>query len=246
MLPGFRFLFIATILTVSVLVFGLGAAALLRATHDSFATLPQRRPPEQVFVKQRLDTPVIALLRVEPEQNVSSAVSAVSPETARVEPTIVDVQAKAPAGSVVAALAIPEPPPAPALDPGTLQSEILRSLEQQPVAAGAPVEISTATDASPSIVTQRDGTSGDNTTATAAPPAKIAALSSGGDEAAKLAVEAQKKTEAAKLRSRKLEAARRARIAKQTAQRRRNAAIRSRAAQQKPAAQPFNAPFGTN
>ena len=33
MLPGFRFLLAAILLSASILVFGLGAAALLRATH---------------------------------------------------------------------------------------------------------------------------------------------------------------------------------------------------------------------
>ena len=38
MLPGFRFLFAAIALSVSILVFGLGAAALLRAAHEEFAS----------------------------------------------------------------------------------------------------------------------------------------------------------------------------------------------------------------
>ncbi len=68
MLPGFRFLFAAIVLSMSVLVFGLGAAALLRTAHEEFASLPSRRaPPEQVFAKQN-ETPVptLALLRFDP------------------------------------------------------------------------------------------------------------------------------------------------------------------------------------
>src|SRR5206468_2200031 len=50
MLPGFRFLFAAIVLSMSVLIFGLGAAALLRSAHEEFASLPSRRAPaEQVF-----------------------------------------------------------------------------------------------------------------------------------------------------------------------------------------------------
>src|SRR3981189_2401695 len=50
MLPGFRFLFGAIVLSMSVLVFGLGAAALLRAAHEEFANVPSRRaPPARVF-----------------------------------------------------------------------------------------------------------------------------------------------------------------------------------------------------
>jgi hypothetical protein len=73
MLPGFRFLFAAIVLSVSVLVFGLGAAALLRAAHEQFASIPQRRaPPEPVFAR-RDEPPTLALLRVEPvgTENVS-------------------------------------------------------------------------------------------------------------------------------------------------------------------------------
>ena len=52
MLPGFRFLFAAIVLSMSILVFGLGAAALLRAAHEEFANLPSRRaPPEPVFAR---------------------------------------------------------------------------------------------------------------------------------------------------------------------------------------------------
>lgn len=67
MLPGFRFLFTAIVLTMSILVFGLGAAALLRASHEEFATLQSRRgPPERLFARQN-DIPTLALLRVEPD-----------------------------------------------------------------------------------------------------------------------------------------------------------------------------------
>src|SRR4051812_7141160 len=53
MLPGFRFLFAAIVLSMSVLIFGLGAAALLRAAHEQFASIPSRRPPpEPVFARQ--------------------------------------------------------------------------------------------------------------------------------------------------------------------------------------------------
>ena len=68
MLPGFRFLFAAIVLSMSILVFGLGAAALLRAAHEEFANLPSRRaPPEPVFARLNDDPmPSLALLRVDP------------------------------------------------------------------------------------------------------------------------------------------------------------------------------------
>jgi hypothetical protein len=67
MLPGFRFLFAAIILSMSILVFGLGAAALLRAAHEEFASAPAwRGTPETVFAQQNEATrPVLALLRVD-------------------------------------------------------------------------------------------------------------------------------------------------------------------------------------
>ena len=45
MLPGFRLLAIIVALAASVLVFGLGAAAFLRATHEEFAAAPLRNLP---------------------------------------------------------------------------------------------------------------------------------------------------------------------------------------------------------
>jgi hypothetical protein len=68
MLPGFRFLFAAIVLSLSILVFGLGAAALLRAAHEEFASAPTwHAPPETTFAQQSEATrPVLAMLRVEP------------------------------------------------------------------------------------------------------------------------------------------------------------------------------------
>lgn len=68
MLPGFRFLFAATLLTVSLLVFGLGAAALLRASHEQFVSLPKQAIPAPIFA-QTADAalPTLSMLRVERE-----------------------------------------------------------------------------------------------------------------------------------------------------------------------------------
>ena len=66
MLPGFRFLFAAILLCTSLLVFGLGAAALLRATHEQAANGPSwRTGPGQTFA-QPPEPPVLAVMRVEP------------------------------------------------------------------------------------------------------------------------------------------------------------------------------------
>jgi hypothetical protein len=67
MLPGFRFLFAAIMLSMSILVFGLGATALLRTAHDEFANAPSWQPaPETRFAQQNDATkPVLAMLRVD-------------------------------------------------------------------------------------------------------------------------------------------------------------------------------------
>ena len=68
MLPGFRFLFAATMLSMSLLIFGLGAAALFRAAHESFASTSSWHATPDVPFAQRPDTtlPMLAALRVEP------------------------------------------------------------------------------------------------------------------------------------------------------------------------------------
>jgi hypothetical protein len=68
MLPGFRFLFAAIVLSMSILVFGLGAAALLRAAHEEFASTPSwHAAPETNFAQQGEATgPVLAMLHVDP------------------------------------------------------------------------------------------------------------------------------------------------------------------------------------
>lgn len=91
MLPGFRFLFAAVLLTVSFVVFGLGAAALLRSAHQEFAAIPTRRPPQTVFAQQPVEAPpTLSMLRVEapppaPETAAPPAVS-LTPAAEQVPP----------------------------------------------------------------------------------------------------------------------------------------------------------------
>ena len=67
MLPGFRFLLAAIVLSISLLIFGLGAAALLRAAHEEFASIPSRRAlPETLFAQRDDAGPTLALARIEP------------------------------------------------------------------------------------------------------------------------------------------------------------------------------------
>jgi len=83
MLPGFRIFFATIVLAVSVLIFGLGAAALLRASHEEFASLPSWRPtqPPQ-FATKAEPLPTLAMLRVEtPTAKAFAQEPTAAPET---------------------------------------------------------------------------------------------------------------------------------------------------------------------
>lgn len=97
MLPGFRLLAITVAVAASVLVFGLGAAALLRATHEEFAAAPLRslQTPASSFVAE---TPTLAVLQVEP---------------APAEPTLAETPASQPVDAAPAPVLAPAPAPAP-------------------------------------------------------------------------------------------------------------------------------------
>ena len=121
MLPGFRFLFTAIVLSMSVLIFGLGAAALLRAAHEEFANLPSRRVlSEPPTFARRNDgpPPTLALLRVDPpvaEKPAENVPAAAVPEAT--------IDALAPAG---------QPPDARPAEP-----EKLAALPAEPMQAEA-------------------------------------------------------------------------------------------------------------
>ncbi len=89
MLPGFRFLLAATLLTISLLVFGLGAAALLRASHERFASLPKQPVLAPVFTQTVDAAPsTLSMLRVEQAPDVdTSAVAGVTPRFDTLLPT---------------------------------------------------------------------------------------------------------------------------------------------------------------
>ncbi len=97
MLPGFRFLFAAIVLSMSILVFGLGAAALLRAAHEEFATTPSWHASPEPVLAQRTETqgpvtqgpvtqgPVLAMLQVEPPAAEEKALDQVAAPTTPAE-----------------------------------------------------------------------------------------------------------------------------------------------------------------
>lgn len=67
MLPGFRILIATIVLSASVLIFGLGAAALLRSAHEEFVGIPAWRAAQQPMAPAfDSNRPTLALLRVDP------------------------------------------------------------------------------------------------------------------------------------------------------------------------------------
>src|ERR1700738_4568356 len=101
MLPGFRFLFAAIVLSMSILIFGLGAAALLRAAHEEFASNPSwRSAPATMFAQQtEASGPVLALLRVEPPAAEQKAPDNAAAPTAAAPAAAAPSQETAPAVS---------------------------------------------------------------------------------------------------------------------------------------------------
>lgn len=147
MLPGFRFLFAAILLSTSVLVFGVGAAALLRASHEQYVSNPAWRngPQEQIFAQASEPAqPVLAALRTEPEPTTEPA-----PSLRDLVPTIA-LPANEPEQAVAATAdadaqpqVVAAPTEAPAADPG--------KAETTDAAAPAPVDTLIPTDTTASI-----------------------------------------------------------------------------------------------
>lgn len=158
MLPGFRFLFTAIVLSMSILIFGLGAAALLRAAHEEFANLPARRaPPQPMFARQNDDQPpTLALLRVDTPvivQPTENAPAAAVPEAA------IDVPAPA------------EPDKLAALKPAEEPVQVEAAKPEAPVK-----EASAETAPAPAAETESPATNAEvNLTAIAATPEPAAA-----------------------------------------------------------------------
>src|SRR5262249_29909027 len=147
MLPGFRFLLAAIVLSMSILIFGLGAAALLRAAHEEVASVPTRRVMAEPVFAQQLEAPqsTLALLRVEPVMpekasdasaatlppepapEAAPALDAVAPgETAQPEAEAKPEVATPPESAATETLA-----PTPAVEPASTETKIV-ALETAP------------------------------------------------------------------------------------------------------------------
>lgn len=162
MLPGFRFLFAAIVLSMSVLVFGLGAAALLRAAHEEFASLPTRRaPPAPVFARfNDAPMPNLSLLRVDPieadkpQDDARAAAIDVAPDTAAPAETAADDKPAEP--ERVAALSMAERSPAPPTE-ATTETPAARVETEVPVADVEFVATIPDTSASPAATVPAPG-----------------------------------------------------------------------------------------
>jgi hypothetical protein len=98
MLPGFRFLLAAIVFSCSVIVFGLGAAALFRAAHEQFASSSSwRGAPEADFTaflpQAEAPRPVIAMLRIEPSMLQPESASSEMQPDATADSQVSDSQA---------------------------------------------------------------------------------------------------------------------------------------------------------
>jgi hypothetical protein len=143
MLPGFRFLFAAIVLSMSILIFGLGAAALLRAAHEQFASIPTRRPvPETLFAQQpnEASKPVLAMLSIEAQPAAPNVLDKASAAETPAEPAAV---ASAPAEPERIAAPQPEPssPPQTIAKPEVPVAEAPAPGDAAPVATAAPAAV---------------------------------------------------------------------------------------------------------
>jgi len=193
MLPGLRFLFAATVLTMSILIFGLGAAALLRAAHEEVASAPSRRVIPETKFAAPIETaiPTLALLRVEPLPAESKPADNVAAAEPAAQPAVVSTPAER-----VAALK-----PEDTALPDTVKPEI-------PLARAPADPASTPASADTDMVATKIATLGGPPVAIEAPPPAKAAATPANPNAAKKRKQAQR----AKQRRR---IAQRARLAQQ-------------------------------
>lgn len=173
MLPGFRSLFVAVTLTISMLIFGLGAAALLRATHEEFASLSPKQTPDLTFGTGETQQPTLAVLQVdkpaaepappEASQHEAQSAEAASPDarqetgapaanTPTTDAPPATPTADTPAAPAEAAAADTTPANAPAPEPATGPGD-------EPVKAGEAVKPpgATTTPAAKSDAVPTDG-----------------------------------------------------------------------------------------
>jgi hypothetical protein len=210
MLPGFRFLFAAIVLSMSILVFGLGAAALLRAAHEQFASTPAwRAAPEAKFAQQAdvprdvkrdvtRDTPrpVLAMLRVEPEPRSSDGVPAINVAVSA-EPT-----ATAPPAEPERIAAV-KPPQTETSTPAAARPDPALESPQQTEAAAVPTDppATDTTEAAPPAAETKVASTEQSLSPQALSPANdVAPVTSGPAESEPVSAPAAAETDAASTR----------------------------------------------
>jgi hypothetical protein len=246
MLPGFRFLFAAIILSMSILVFGLGAAALLRAAHEEVSSNPSwRAAPETMFAQQADTTrPVLAMLRVEPAAMEQKATDNVPAFAAPVEPATID---SAPAEPERIAALKPEG----SSQPETAKPEILAAenpaqgeaapVQADPPAAAGEARIASSGQAVPPA-TEAAPTASEQISATAAADTDAASTKIATLDNPSVAIETNPPAKAASAGPDR--SAVKKRLQARRAKERRRLAARARVAQQpaQPPADPFSQP----
>jgi hypothetical protein len=153
MLPGFRFLFAAIVLSISILVFGLGAAALLRAAHEEFVSNPAwHAAPDATFTQQIEATrPVLAMLRVDtpplpkPSDNAAAVASPAEQGAIPAVPTAPMATVPVPAEQTATVAA--EPEEVAALKPEETSQPVAARLEIPTPESPAPAEAAAASTA---------------------------------------------------------------------------------------------------
>ncbi len=248
MLPSFRFLFTAIVLSASLLVFGLGAAALLRTAHEEFASNPfWHTAPETTFAQQSEPRdPVLAMLRVDPlppEQEVLGDVPSVA---APVEPAAIPSAAAEPEN--IAALTSEEVSPQETAKPEIPAAESPAQSETAPAQAEAAAGETSiaATEQASSPANEAAATASEQASAPASPEAGAASANIAALDAPTAAIEAKPAAKVASAISAEPDGSviKKRQEARRAAQRRRIAA-RARLARQaaEQAANPFAQPF---
>jgi hypothetical protein len=160
MLPGFRFLVAAIVFSMSVLVFGLGAAALLRAAHEQFASNASWRAMPAMSLTTFLPQPespppTLAMLRVEPSTPQQVMPTPIQPEI-ETSTASVETQVSAPSVPDASAVAIEIASPAPKPGVTSAAPPALTTAASEPdIATAAPAPSSPAV--APVAIAKRDG-----------------------------------------------------------------------------------------
>ncbi|MGY4573005.1 hypothetical protein QA639_11460 [Bradyrhizobium pachyrhizi] len=176
MLPGLRFLFAAIVLATSLLVFGLGAAALFRAAHEEFASIPARRapPPELQFAQQPETPPVLAMVRVDPpaaDKVTTETPAAPSEPAASEQPAAPAEISPAAEPEKVAAVTADDPVPTAPPKPEAQATETPAPAQPADSAAQIPTaDPSPASEPTPAAAEAAPGATEDKVAAVADPP----------------------------------------------------------------------------